>query len=224
MQSGAAGDEQKMNELFNQVNELQEKYGERLKEKISSIGINLAALQATTYLDPEKELNFVDSVTALVADMYPENTMVNEYRQQISNLKQTAIGNKAPDIQLTNPEGESVSLASLTGNYVLVDFWAAWCKPCRMENPNVVNAYQKYKDEGFQILGVSLDRNKEDWVEAIEKDNLTWHQVWDEDNEAAIKYNVNAIPANFLLNPEGEIVAKNLRGEALQEKLAEIYN
>ncbi len=108
----------------------------------------------------------------------------------------------------------------------MIDFWAAWCKPCRVENPNVVKLYDKYHDQGFEIYGVSLDRTKKAWLDAIQEDNLEWIQVSDLkyfDSEAAALYNINAIPATVLLDKEGKIIAKNLRGEALEAKLAEIF-
>ena len=121
-----------------------------------------------------------------------------------------------------------MSLSDFQGKYVLLDFWASWCGPCRQENPNLVKAYAAYNDKGFEILGVSLDNKdgKEAWVNAIEKDGLTWTQVSDLNswnNEVARMYGVRAVPQSYLIDPEGVIVAQNLRGEALEEKLAEIF-
>ena len=122
--------------------------------------------------------------------------------------------------------GKIVKLSSMRGKYVLVDFWAKWCGPCRGENPNVVRVYNKYKDKGFTVYGVSLDRNKEDWLKAIHEDNLTWTHVSDLkfwQSEAAKIYSINAIPFSVLLDPNGVIIAKNLRDLALEAKLAEIF-
>ncbi|MEO1255597.1 MAG: TlpA disulfide reductase family protein, partial [Bacteroidota bacterium] len=137
-----------------------------------------------------------------------------------------AIGKTAPEISLQNPQGEEISLSSLRGNYVLVDFWAAWCRPCRAENPNLVRAYQKYQDENFEIMQVSLDRTRDKWLTAIQQDGLPWIHVSDLKfwrSQAALDYQVSAIPASFLIDPEGKIIAKNLRGVLLEAKLKEIF-
>ncbi len=149
---------------------------------------------------------------------------------QIKNLKATDIGATAPDFTQADTAGNPVSLTSFRGKFVLIDFWASWCGPCRQENPNVVEAFNAYKDKNFTILGVSLDQAnaKDRWMKAIHDDNLeSWTQVSDLkgwNNEVAKLYGVRAIPQNFLIDPEGRIIAKNLRDKALHEKLAEILN
>jgi peroxiredoxin len=139
--------------------------------------------------------------------------------------QKTAIGKPAPDFTMNDTTGKPVSLSSFRGKYVLVDFWASWCGPCRAENPNVVKVYNQYKDKNFTILGVSLDQTKDAWEKAIRDDHLTWHHVSDLqfwDNSAAQLYGVEGIPANFLIGPDGKILAKDLRGDALGQKLAQL--
>ena len=149
------------------------------------------------------------------------------FKHALDALKNTAIGVTAPDFKQTDVNGDTVKLSSFRGKYVLVDFWASLCGPCREENPNVVKAYDKYKDKNFTIVGVSLDKEngKDNWIAAIKSDGLEWTQVSDLkfwNNQAAKLYYVTAIPSNFLIDPNGKIIAKNLRGDDLENKLAEV--
>ncbi|HMI03882.1 MAG TPA: TlpA disulfide reductase family protein [Pedobacter sp.] len=139
----------------------------------------------------------------------------------------TALGAAAPNFTQNDVNGKAVSLSDYKGKYVLVEFWASWCSPCRAESPNLLKQYAAFKDKGFEILGVSVDSDKAKWLEAIKKDGLTWPQISDLkgwDNEVRKVYGISGVPANFLINPEGKIIGSHLIGEALNKKLAELLN
>jgi peroxiredoxin/DNA-binding ferritin-like protein (Dps family) len=226
MKARADEDQQAMRGVEEQYLALEEANTRKLKAAIDSMGNSIAAFYAVNFLDAEKEFDYLSQLADRFNQNLPDSRYTQQFVAQVEEMKKLAVGMPAPEIALPNPAGDTVRLSSLRGNYVLIDFWAAWCKPCRMENPNVVRMYNKYKDKGFEIYGVSLDRTREAWVEAIRDDKLTWTQVSDLqyfDSEAASLYNISAIPATVLLDEEGKIIAKNLRGTELEAKLAEIF-
>ena len=150
---------------------------------------------------------------------------VKQIESMIARMEKVQVGSEAPDFTLPDVDGNPVSLSSFRGKYVLVDFWAAWCPDCRKENPNIVSAWEKYKNKNFTVLGVSLDRNRDQWLAAIEKDKLAWTQVSDLkywSSDAAVLYCIRWIPMSFLIDPEGKIVAVGLEGEELHNKLEEL--
>ena len=177
------------------------------------------------FLSPDDEFQFVDSVAAVQRKANPTSPFTKDLTARLEPMRATAQGALAPDINLPTPEGKPLALSSLRGQYVLLDFWASWCGPCRQENPNVVKAYNQFKGKGFTIYSVSLDQDKGRWLKAIESDGLTWHHVSDLagwNSAGGASYGVKSIPQSYLIDPQGRIIAKNLRGEALAAKLAAV--
>lgn len=212
-------------EFQNLANQRMAQQGEYIKKVIDANPKSLVSLEAVGQLDQGMYFDYHKKVAGNLASVYPENGFVKNYVTMVNSKGATSIGGEAPEIDLPTPEGKNVKLSSLRGKYVLIDFWASWCRPCRMENPNLVAAYAKYKSKGLEIYGVSLDKEKGAWEAAIKQDNLTWIHVSDLQfwNSVAAKlYNVSSIPKSFLLDKEGRIIASDLRGPLLEQKLAEL--
>jgi peroxiredoxin len=216
-----ATDNEKHKELATEQTSILEKFVKDNPDNYVSLLVisELGKTQDVSELKP-----LYESLSQSVKDM----ETARQIKRSIDALLPTAMGAIAPDFTQNDVNGNPVTLSSLRGKYVLVDFWASWCGPCRQENPNVVKAYQKFKGKNFTILGVSLDKQdgKADWISAIKNDGLTWTQVSDLDfwnNKAALLYAVQSIPHNFLLDPTGKIIAKDLRGSDLDNKLTEIF-
>ncbi len=244
-------DQETQDDLKNRLNKESRKIVQDQKEytkdfidrNINSLASLMALYQQigprSYVLNPQQDFAYFEKVDSALMANYPNSEPVKSLHSQVEEMKKKmeadnaaserlGVGKEAPEIVLPNPEGDTVRLSSLRGDYVLLDFWAAWCKPCRVENPNLVETYKKFKDEDFEIYQVSLDKSRSDWLNAIEKDELgDWYHVSDLEfwnSRAAQKYNIRSIPASFLLNKQGEIIAKNLRGDDLPAKLNEIFS
>ena len=200
-----------------------------LKEFLKSVDKSLAVLIFSDYLSIDENVVFWEGIYNNYFDEFKSNSYFINFENKLKKIKAVSVGSIAPEIILNDTNGNPISLSSLRGQYVLLDFWAAWCRPCREENPNILENYYRFKDQGFEVYQVSLDRNKEDWLRGIEQDKLPWINVSDlkyYQSEAAVLYNINKIPSAFLLDPNGTIIAKNieLRGINLTKKLSDIFN
>jgi thiol-disulfide isomerase/thioredoxin len=198
----------------------------KIKALIPLMGSHLVALWATNFLPAEKEMASLVEIADRLSKARPTHPQVQQFVNNLQRLQGVNEGAMAPEINLATPAGPTLALSSLRGKYVLIDFWASWCGPCRRENPNVVKTYATYKDKGFEIFGVSLDQNREAWLKAIETDKLVWKHVSDLqywNSAGAQAYQVNSIPQTFLVDPTGRIIAKGLRGAALDNYLAKLF-
>ena len=214
--------------IRNKSQQLENKFIKNFKELIWDMDNSIATFFVSDYLKIDDHFNFWDSLLVKYEKDLGYTSYYKALYEKFNRIKVLSIGQIAPEINLNDPEGNELSLSTFRGKYVLLDFWAAWCKPCRVENPNIVNMYNKYKKHGFEVYQVSLDRDKSTWINAIKKDSLyelnhvSDLKFWKSD--AAITYNIKSIPASFFIDPDGKIIAKNLRGSRLEKKLYEIFN
>lgn len=218
---------------------LKEEYVEVMKQKALDHLDSPASLSIISSVDPREAMPEYEKVATAMESLIPESPFlksmkknmeqarlaIKQQEEQAKRLAHLNPGRPAPEIALNDPEGKEVKLSDLRGKYVLIDFWASWCGPCRRENPNVVKLYDRYRNKNFEILSVSLDSNKDRWVQAIEKDGLDWYHVSDLakwNSVAARDYGVSSIPFTVLVDPDGNIIQTKLRGKSLEQKLEEI--
>ena len=174
-------------------------------------------------LDPNQDAAFLSGLHARFKKTSPKSRYFKSFDTMYRSLfpeEKINQNMEAPEIQLPDPTGKLVSLSSLRGKVVVIDFWASWCKPCREESPNMVKLYNRFKEQGFEIFGVSLDKEKKDWLAAIQKDGLLWTQVSDLkfwESAAARTYGITSIPATYLIDKQGKVLASNLKGAELEK-------
>jgi thiol-disulfide isomerase/thioredoxin len=226
--------------IISEMNVYTKKY---IDDNISTLASLIALYQQIApgvyVLNAVEDIKYYTKVDSALTILYPQSEPVKALHEQVKELVASlgvdvtaanllVVGSVAPEIALPSPEGDTIKLSSERGNIVLLDFWAAWCSPCRLENPNLVVAYNKYHSKGFEIFQVSLDKTKDDWIKGIKDDNLgRWIHVSDVKywNSIVVPlYKIEGIPYNFLLDKDGRIIASNLRGTELQNKLAELFN
>lgn len=214
---------EELNKLIDEQKAYAATYTQKVKTLIQEMKGSIAAIEAARVLDTDTEADFLESLADDLVKKYPDSKLCNDFKESVYSMTSIAVGRMAPDFELTTLKGETLKLSDYRGKYVLVDFWASWCGPCRRENPNVIKMYQKYGGKNFEILGVSTDQSEVQWRKAIRDDELPWAQVRDTEFEASTKYNVATIPFTVLVDREGQIIAKNLRGLLLEKKLQELF-
>ncbi len=223
----AQGDTVKAEQLMEQVNEIYASVDKLQEDFVKNNPASYVTPYFLSNIQYSKEVEELDSMVSALDPKLDIVPSVIRLKEQVAKLKTVAVGQTAPDFTQNDPDGNPVKLSDIysQNELTLVDFWASWCGPCRAENPNVVAVYNEFKDKGFGILGVSLDKSKEDWLKAIDDDKLTWAHVSDLaywENAASQLYGINSIPSNLLLDKTGKIIAKNKRGEELRTVVSEM--
>ena len=214
------------NSLDKPYQEIKKKMDEFILSFINKHTNSISSLAVINSLNPEKNISVYQKLDSVLFTHFPLSAHVKDFHERVSKMKNLLQGSSSPDLEMNNMEGKPIKLSSLKGKYVLVDFWASWCGPCRQENPNNVRLYNQYKNKGFEIYGVSLDKDKEAWKKAISDDHLNWIHVSDlqQWNSPVVKmFDIEGIPFTLLLDKDGKIIAKGLRGRALELKLKEIF-
>ena len=220
-QAMANGEKEKAESLMKKANDLIPQFVQELRSKINAFGISPAGYFALQFSDFNKEQAYTRDRLALFEKEMPNSPVTQALQQQVEQASATALGKTPPPIHLEDKNGNKVSLEQFSGKILLVDFWASWCRACRVENPKFVSIYQEYKAKGFEILSISSDENTQAWQAAINKDGIAmWQQLQDAEEKVFELYGVNSLPQNIVIGRQGKIIAKNLNAQQLEELLA----
>ncbi|WP_025006812.1 TlpA disulfide reductase family protein [Marinilabilia salmonicolor] len=229
MAARQSGDQEKMQELAAEYQGIMQEQQQYYHDFVMANTDNVVGAFLAMNMAGSMELNELEELVTSLQESNAGHPYVLELEKMLEPMKkqkaaETTIqaGNAAPEFTLADIDGNQVSLADFQGKYVFLDFWASWCSPCRKESPNMVKAYEEFGGENFEIVGVSLDKTAEPWLKAVEEDNMTWTLLHDPQGDVANTYGVQSIPFTLLLDKEGNIIEKNLRGEQLQNKLKEL--
>ncbi|MDT8308628.1 MAG: TlpA disulfide reductase family protein [Bacteroidales bacterium] len=217
--SNASGNDSAMHVVINQIKAQEKTRKELVKQMLSKTPSSLACLFYLNDYNIDNDSLFLERVDSALMATHPENIFVKSNHTTFQTKKTIRVGKMAPDIVLLTPEGETAKLSDFRGKIVLVDFWASWCGPCRRENPNLVRIYKEYQPKGFEIFGVSTDRDRNGWLKAIKDDNITWTQVHDEKSQYGAQWGAFSIPYTILIDREGKILEIGLRGHQLENRL-----
>lgn len=228
-EAAVAGEEARASELMKQVEAMYESTNTMQADFVRNNPGSYAAPYFLSRVQYGMEVDELDELVSALDPKLDEVPSIASLKERIEKLKTVAVGQTAPDFTMNDPDGNPVKFSDIykQNEYTLLDFWAAWCGPCRQENPNIVAVYNDYKDKGFSVFGVSLDRDRDAWLKAIDDDNLTWPHVSDLEywnNAAAQMYAVNSIPASLIVDKNGKIIAKNKRDEALRDAVSELLD
>ncbi|WP_299535098.1 TlpA disulfide reductase family protein [Ulvibacterium sp.] len=212
-------DKQKIEELKKEKDKVLVQFIKSMENLVRNMGPSAKAYDALGYFDLTKNNDFFKEMMTRFETEYPSSGMTKSLKMRIDKAAQLAIGSEMANFKALNKEGVPVNLSDYKGGYVLVDFWASWCRPCRVENPKLVELYMNHKGVKFEIIGVSIDSNRDLWEKAIQKDGIVWNQILDKEQAIFKQYLLSSLPANFLLDKEGKIIARNMTAEELRTKL-----
>ncbi|RKN78421.1 TlpA family protein disulfide reductase [Ulvibacterium marinum] len=211
--------QQRIAELEKEKDKVLLQFIRSMENLVMQMGPSAKAYDALGYFDLNKNSDFFEEMMTRFEAEYPSSGMSKSLKVRINKAAQLAIGSKMTNFKATNKEGVLVNLSDYEGSYILVDFWASWCRPCRVENPKLLELYKSFEGVKFEIIGISIDSDRGVWEKAIQKDGIVWNQILDKDQTIYKQYLLSSLPANFLLDQEGRIIAKNITAEELKTKL-----